>query len=126
MDPLQAIVLGGVQGLTEFLPVSSTAHLRIVPAILGWPDHGAAVSAVIQLGTALSLLVYFRRDLVLLARGATAAIGRRDFAAHEFRLALGIGLGTLPIVVAALLFHSFIEEAARAIPVISASLIVFA
>ena len=60
MSALQAIVLGIVQGLTEFLPISSTAHLRIVPAFLGWEDPGAAFTAVIQLGTMAAVLIYFR------------------------------------------------------------------
>src|ERR671927_117634 len=63
MDALQAIVLGIVQGFTEFLPISSTGHLRIVPAFLGWDDPGAAFTAVTQLGTMAAVLVYFRRDL---------------------------------------------------------------
>lgn len=63
MDALQAIVLGIVQGLTEFLPVSSTGHLRIVPAFFGWDDPGAAFTAITQLGTMAAVLVYFRRDL---------------------------------------------------------------
>ena len=57
----QSVVYGIVQGLTEFLPVSSTAHLRIIPALLGWPDPGAAFTAVIQLGTMLAILSYFWR-----------------------------------------------------------------
>ena len=69
MDALQAIVLGIVQGLTEFLPISSTAHLRIVPAFFGWEDPGAAFTAVVQLGTMLAVLVYFRRELWAIARG---------------------------------------------------------
>ena len=63
MDAIQAIVLGIVQGLTEFLPISSTGHLRIVPAFAGWEDPGAAFTAVIQMGTTIAVLVYFRRDL---------------------------------------------------------------
>ncbi len=63
MDVLQAIVLGIVQGLTEFLPISSSGHLRVVPAFLGWEDPGAAFTAVTQIGTMLAVLVYFRSDL---------------------------------------------------------------
>ena len=63
MDAFQAIVLGIVQGLTEFLPISSTGHLRIVPAFLGWEDPGAAFTAVTQLGTMAAVLLYFREDL---------------------------------------------------------------
>ncbi len=63
MDAFQAIVLGLVQGLTEFLPISSTGHLRVVPAFLGWEDPGAAFTAVTQLGTMAAVLLYFRDDL---------------------------------------------------------------
>ena len=63
MDFFEALVLGIVQGLTEFLPISSTAHLRIVPALLGWSDPGAAFSAVIQIGTLAAVLAYFRGDI---------------------------------------------------------------
>jgi len=59
----QSIVLGIIQGLTEFLPISSTAHLRIAPALFGWPDAGAAFTAVIQLGTLLAVILFFLRDL---------------------------------------------------------------
>ena len=70
MSALEAIVLGIVQGLTEFLPISSTAHLRIVPAIAGWSDPGAAFTAVTQLGTMAAVLVYFRRDLWRIGRAS--------------------------------------------------------
>jgi undecaprenyl-diphosphatase len=73
---LEAIVLGIVQGLTEFLPISSTAHLRIVPAFAGWEDPGAAFTAVTQLGTLAAVLLYFRRDLLGIARAWLA--GLRD------------------------------------------------
>ena len=65
---LQAVVLGIIQGLTEFLPISSTAHLRIIPAFAGWEDPGAAFTAVTQLGTMSAVLVYFRADLVRIGR----------------------------------------------------------
>src|ERR1700682_2509506 len=69
MTIIQAIVLGLVQGLTEFIPVSSTAHLEIVPVLLGWGDPGAAASAVIQFGTLLAAIIYFFRDIVRLIGG---------------------------------------------------------
>ena len=76
VDAFQAIVLGIVQGLTEYLPVSSTAHLRIVPAFLGWEDPGAAFTAVTQLGTMAAVLLYFRADLWRIARtGRRACAG---------------------------------------------------
>ena len=70
----QALVLGLVQGLTEFIPISSTAHLRIVPALLGWNDPGAAFSAVIQLGTLAAVLAYFAADIARLTRAALLSL----------------------------------------------------
>ena len=70
MDWVQALVLGIVQGLTEFLPISSTAHLRVVPELLGWNDPGAEFSAVIQLGTLGAVMLYFRQDVLQLSRAA--------------------------------------------------------
>ncbi|MCC6333834.1 MAG: undecaprenyl-diphosphate phosphatase [Myxococcales bacterium] len=123
----QAIVLGVVQGLTEFLPISSTAHLKIVPALLGWGDPGAAYSAVIQLGTVGAVLVYFAGDLGRLARGFwKGLVDRKPWDTLESRLAWFVGVGTLPIGVAGLLFKKAIETTLRSLYVISASLILLA
>src|SRR5215210_1645591 len=73
MSLIEAIVLGVVQGLTEFLPISSTGHLRIVPAFVGWDDPGSAFTAVIQLGTTAAVLIYFREDLWRIARAWLAS-----------------------------------------------------
>src|SRR3989442_7473608 len=88
----QAIVLGVVQGLTEFLPVSSTAHLRIVPALLGWQDPGAAFTAVIQLGTLVAVFVYFAREIASISsamfhcsRAALSACGSVNTATERRR-----------------------------------------
>ena len=78
MTPLQALVLGVVQGLTEFLPISSTAHLRIVPHFLGWDDPGAAFSAAIQLGTLAAVFVYFAGDIRRLTLAALNGLRHRD------------------------------------------------
>ena len=98
MSILQAIVLGIVQGITEFLPISSTAHLRIVPAFLGWDDPGAAFTAVTQLGTMAAVLIYFRHDiariLVAWLRSLRDAEVRRTL---DARLGWYILLGTIPI-----------------------------
>jgi len=125
VSTLQAIVLGIVQGLTEFLPISSTGHLRIVPAFLGWDDPGAAFTAVTQLGTLAAVLLYFRKDLLGIARGGLA--GLRDPAARgtqEFKLALLIAIGTLPIGAFGFLFRNQIESSARSLYVIGTTLIV--
>ena len=90
MDALQAIVLGIVQGLTEFLPVSSTAHLRIVPAFFGWDDPGAAFTAVVQLGTLAAVLVYFRRELWAIASAwVRSALAREPAAAARTPASVG-------------------------------------
>src|SRR6478672_6305916 len=100
MNALQAIVEGVVQGLTEFLPISSTAHLRIVPAMLGWDDPGAAFTAVVQLGTMAAVLLYFRADLWKIARawlaGLRDPVKRREL---DSRLGWYIILGTIPIAI---------------------------
>jgi undecaprenyl-diphosphatase len=124
---LQAIVLGLVQGLTEFIPISSTAHLRIVPAMLGWPDPGAAASAVIQLGTLLAVVIYFFRDTVRMTVGFFRGLARRQpFADPDSRLAWYVIIGTIPVSVFGLLFKDFIETGARNLWLIAASLIIIA
>ena len=90
MDALQAIVLGIVQGLTEFLPISSTAHLRIVPAFAGWDDPGAAFTAVVQLGTMAAVLVYFRHDLWNIARAWLRSLRDRRGARDDARRPPGL------------------------------------
>jgi undecaprenyl-diphosphatase len=127
MSVLQAIILGIVQGLTEFLPISSTAHLRIVPALFGWPDPGAEWTAVIQLGTLLAVLIYFWRDLLSITVAFFRALfAGRPFETQQARLGWLIGVGTIPICVAGLLLKDFIKGGARSLWVIAGSLIVLA
>ncbi|HVE87243.1 MAG TPA: undecaprenyl-diphosphate phosphatase, partial [Myxococcales bacterium] len=127
MGLVEAIVLGLVQGLTEFLPISSTAHLRIVPELLGWGDPGAAFSAVIQLGTVAAVLIYFRRDLYRLTAAALHSLwARRPFETTDSRLAWFVVLGTIPIGVVGLLFKKVIETQLRSLYVISGSLMALA
>jgi undecaprenyl-diphosphatase len=124
VSALEAIVLGIVQGLTEFLPVSSTAHLRIVPAFVGWEDPGAAFTAVTQLGTMAAVLLYFRHDMWRIARASLA--GLRDPVARQSldaRLGLYIILGTIPIGVFGLVFSDRIENGARDLTLIGCTLI---
>jgi undecaprenyl-diphosphatase len=131
---VQAVVLGVIQGLTEFLPISSTAHLRIIPALLGWQDIGAEFTAVIQLGTLLAVLIYFWRDLVRLtvaffrdlAAFVAGGFKGSPWPSHDARLAWLIGLGTIPIAVCGLLFKGFIKSTARSLWVEAAALIVLA
>ena len=100
MNWFPALVLGLVQGLTEFLPISSTAHLRVVPYYLGWGDPGAAFSAVIQLGTLLAVFVYFAADIKELVWAALQGLRHRDFNYNPAcRMAWSIVTGTLPIAI---------------------------
>lgn len=126
MSVFEAIVLGLVQGLTEFLPISSSGHLRIVPAFFGWEDPGAAFTAVIQLGTMAAVLLYFRRDLWNIARAWVREL-RLPFKqrSHEANLGWFIVLGTIPICVFGFLFSDQIEEGARSLYLIGSMLIAF-
>ena len=125
MDPLQAIVLGIVQGLTEYLPVSSTAHLRIVPAFLGWEDPGAAFTAVTQLGTMAAVLLYFRTDLWRIARTWLASLRQPELRSQlDARMGWYILLGTIPIGIFGVVFSDQIESGARELYVIGTTLIV--
>lgn len=127
MSILQAVVLGIVQGITEFLPISSTAHLKIVPALLGWGDPGAAYSAVIQLGTVAAVLVYFRKDLLELTVAFIEGLKKKKpFEDEKSRLAWFVGLGTIPIVVCGFAFKTIIKNELRSLWVISASMIILA
>ncbi|MEB3227826.1 MAG: undecaprenyl-diphosphate phosphatase [Synechocystis sp.] len=106
----QALFLGFVQGLTEFLPISSTAHLKAVPVALGWGDPGVAFTAVIQLGSIAAVLWYFWEDLSTITRGIVKAVTTQKYDSFEFKLALGIAIGTLPIVFFGLLMKLFIQD----------------
>jgi undecaprenyl-diphosphatase len=119
VTPLHAIVLGIVQGLTEFLPVSSSGHLLLVPVLLGWPDQGLAFDAAIHLGTSLALLCWFGRDL---ARLAADILARRGPAT---RLGLAIVVGSIPAGLVGLLYEHRIEAAFRSAQVVAWSMIVW-
>ena len=126
MDAFQAIVLGIVQGLTEFLPISSTAHLRIVPAFCGWEDPGSAFTAVVQLGTMAAVLLYFRDDLWRIVRTWVRSL--RDPALRstlDARMGWYIGLGTIPIAIFGFIFRDQIESGGRDLYVIGTALIAF-
>ena len=125
MSVFEAIVLGIVQGLTEFLPVSSTAHLRIVPAFAGWEDPGAAFTAVVQLGTMAAVVIYFREDLWRIGRAWLRSL--RDESVRQTldaRLGWYILIGTIPIGIFGLIFRHQIEDGARDLYLIGSALIV--
>jgi undecaprenyl-diphosphatase len=122
---LEAIILGIVQGLTEFLPISSTGHLRIVPAFLGWEDPGAAFTAVTQLGTMAAVLLYFREDLLRIAFAWWRSLFDRPLRRElDARLGWYIVLGTIPIGIFGVLFKDQIETGARDLYLIGVALIV--
>jgi undecaprenyl-diphosphatase len=116
-----AALLGLVQGLTEFLPISSTAHLRIAPALLGQPDPGAAFTAVVQLGTLAAVVVYFARDLIAMPRALL-----REPHTTTGRLPIYLALGTVPIGLAGIALKGVIVGPARSLYVVAPALILFA
>ncbi len=127
MDIIQSIILGIIQGLTEFLPISSTAHLRIVPALLGWNDPGAAFTAVIQFGTLVAVFIYFRKDIIVITSAVIKSIQTRNISySRDAILGWMIAFGTIPIVFFGLLFKKNIETNLRSLYIISASMIILA
>jgi undecaprenyl-diphosphatase len=124
-DLLQAVFLGVLQGLTEFLPISSSAHLRIVPDLLGWGDPGAAFTAVIQIGTELAVLIYFRHDLWRIGSTWARSLYRPEYRGQlDARMGWFIIIGSLPIVILGILLKDTIEEDFRSLWIIGTTLIV--
>jgi undecaprenyl-diphosphatase len=124
VDTLQAIALGFVQGITEFLPDSGTGHLRIVPAFVGWDDPGAAFTVAIQLGTMAAILVFFRSDIVRIL--AAWVRGLRDPGIRrtlDSRLGRYVLVGTMPIAIVGLAFRHHVETRARSLELIGSALI---
>jgi undecaprenyl-diphosphatase len=122
MSIFQAIVFGAVQGLTEFLPVSSTAHLILLPWFMGWPDPGLAFDVALHLGTLVALLIYFRTDWLELI-GASLGMVRGRTRTPDAKMAMLIVGATIPAALAGALFESKVENALRAPQLIGVSLI---
>jgi undecaprenyl-diphosphatase len=123
---LQSIVLGIVQGLTEFLPISSSAHQRIVPAFLGWEDPGAAFTAVTQLGTEAAVLIFFRHEIWAIATTWLRSLREpRLRATTEARMGWYLIVATIPIGILGFAFQDQIETGARNLWLIGTTLIVF-
>jgi len=116
---LQVVVLAIVQGLTEFLPISSSGHLVLVPVFFGWTDQGLAFDVAVHFGSLLAVLLFFRKDIHELLRGGVQVLGG-NLKTIESRMALGIALGTIPAALAGLIFIDWIEANLR-----SASVVVF-
>lgn len=125
VDYLQAVVLGIIQGLTEFLPISSSAHLRILPEVFGWGDPGAAFTAVIQIGTELAVLIFFWRDIWRIAVTWVKSLFRPEYRGQlDARMGWFIILGSLPIVILGIALKDVIEEDFRSLWIIGTMLIV--
>jgi len=112
VDAFQAVVLAIVQGLSEFLPISSSGHLILVPHVFGWPDQGLAFDVAVHVGTLLAVLLYFRRQLAAMLRAWLRSLAGGGLTA-DARLAWCVLLGTIPVAAVGLLFGSWIEETLR-------------
>ena len=125
LDLLKAVVLGLIQGLTEFLPISSSAHLRIFPELFGWGDPGAAFTAVIQIGTELAVLIYFRKDIWRIARAWVRSLYDPAWRGSEdARMGWYVIIGSIPIVILGVLLKDVIENDFRSLWIIGTTLIV--
>lgn len=125
VDFLQAVVLGVLQGLTEFLPISSSAHLRIFPELFGWGDPGAAFTAVVQIGTELAVLIYFRRDIWRIGSTWAKSLVKPEYRGQlDARMGWFIIFGSVPIVVLGISLKDLIERDFRSLWVVGTTLIV--
>ena len=124
------LVLGVVQGLTEFLPISSTAHLKVVPVLVGWGDPGVSAIAVIQLGSIAAVIGYFRHDLRSVLRGISGAVRRGQWREPDARLGIAMAVGTVPILIAGLVIKlcwpGYETSPLRSVPAIAIVSIVMA
>ena len=127
MDHFHAAVLGALQGLTEVLPISSSAHLILIPRLLGWPESGLTFDVALHLGTLIALSIYFRRDIVELASNFFRGISGKRLAGTTERLPFYIIAGTIPAIIVGKTLENHVEELFRQSPaLISAFLIGFA
>jgi undecaprenyl-diphosphatase len=126
MNILQAIVLGIVQGLTEFLPISSSGHLILIPHLLQWPDQGLAFDAFLHLGTLTAVLFFFRYDLISIIKNSLEILARGSWKEFYRDLGMKILIGSVPIGIAGKLFDDYIETRLRSVTLVVATLIGFA
>ena len=131
MGIFEAVVLGIVQGLTEFLPISSSAHLRIIGDLFGWGDPGAAFTAIIQIGTELAVITYFAKDIGRIISKWFRALPFKwknpvEQSDPDVRMGWTVIIGTLPIGILGLLFDDFIETKLRNLYIVATVLAVFA
>jgi undecaprenyl-diphosphatase len=125
MGWIEAVVLGFVQGLTEFLPISSSAHLRLIGELFGWDDPGAAFTAITQIGTEAAVLVYFRRDIARIIIAWLRSLTRRGKPDPDARMGWLIIVGSIPIVILGLLFQDQIETTLRDLRIVGIALVAF-
>jgi undecaprenyl-diphosphatase len=125
MGWFEAVVLGVVHGLTEFLPISSSAHLRIVGEAFGWDDPGAAFTAITQIGTEIAVLLYFRRDIGRIIAAWVASLAGKRKGDPDARMGWLIIVGSVPIVVLGLLFQDRIETTLRDLRIVAIALVAF-
>jgi undecaprenyl-diphosphatase len=127
MDLIQAIVLALIQGVTEFLPISSSAHLILPSQVLAWPDQGLAFDVAVHVGSLLAVVIYFRKDLRQMGSALTAQFSGNATSAQSAQATLGwmVAVATLPTVAAGVLGHAFIEQHLRSAQVIAATTILF-
>ncbi len=125
MDLIQIVILALIQGISEFLPISSSAHLILVPLLTEWQDQGLAFDVAVHIGTLSAVVAYFYRDIVRLLTAWFKSLGGGGLTA-EAKLAWAIGLGTIPVGLAGLLFKDMIEIYLRSPLVIATTTIIFA
>jgi undecaprenyl-diphosphatase len=126
LSALQAIVLGLVQGLTEFLPISSSGHLAIIPLVSAWPDQGLAFDCVVHLGTLTAVVYYFRTDLANMSVGFVETIKKRSWSANrDGQMAWMIGFATIPAGIFGLALKDYVENDLRSVETIAIASIVF-
>lgn len=124
MDLFHTLMLGILQGITEFLPISSSAHLILTPVLTGWPDQGIAFDLAVHVGTLLAVVIYFRRDVFELTRdGITSALQRRYIG--QGKLAMCLFIGTLPAAIAGLFLLNLVDSQLRSIEIIFFTTLIF-
>lgn len=123
MDSLQLIILALIQGLTEFLPISSSGHLILPSQLLGWPDQGLAFDVAVHVGSLAAVLLYFRKDVITLILAWLSSL--RGTSSHDSQLAWVVILATIPAAAAGYIFDDFIELNLRSVAVIATTTILF-
>ncbi|MDH5437093.1 MAG: undecaprenyl-diphosphate phosphatase, partial [Gammaproteobacteria bacterium] len=125
MELIEIVILGLLQGLTEFLPISSSAHLILVPVVTGWPDQGLAFDVAVHIGTLLAVVIYFRKDIQIIIKEWTYSLISRK-STNMSRLGWGVLFGTIPVGLAGLFVNNVVgEEALRSPHVIGIASIAF-